>query len=251
MRVISMQSPTVLEILRRDDVYHADINLCRERASYSEDIANLNGLVPIWCWAYPDLGFRTLFNGEVLEYLRCEMSLQQDDCWEPFLMLEIEVQDGLLKKGIHHNDCPYSKVFGELTADMLKAVYKVTDGQKEGWYFKVITPIWIRDINDCITAEVLDCYFWDEHEDSAPPKYFVKSNPDNCLRCGKITNNTYMNKHLCSLKCMFKEQQQFLQSCSIRGLDANSAIELYNSLTDKDLSQGIHEFVKERIPIKF
>lgn len=249
MRVISMQSPDVLKILLRDRIYHANLNLCRERASYAEDIKNLNGLVPIWCWAYPDLSFRTLFNGEVLEYLRCEMSLQQENCWDPFVMLEIEIPERSLKRGQHHNDCPYSKVFGELTIEMLRAMYKLMDSDNDGWYFKVITPMWVKDKTDCITPDVLDCYYWDKHEDLAPSKYFDVRDLGKCLKCGRETKNTYKSKHLCSLKCMFKEQQQFLQSCSIRGMNPNSAIELYNSLTDTDLECGIHEYVKRHITV--
>lgn len=251
MRVISMQSPEVWEILKRDRIYRADINMCRERASYAEDIKNLGGLVPIWCWAYPDLSFRTLFNGEVLEYLRCEMSLGQDNCWEPFIMLELEISDNLLLKGIHHNDCPYSKVFGELHLDMLKAVYKLEDSPDEGWYFKVITPIWIKDPEDCITNEILDCRYWDMHADTVPEKYFSGGySMKQCLHCGRWTFNVHNNKHLCSLNCMFKNQRHFMISCSQRGMDANKAVELYNTLTDEELSEGVYQYVKNNISIK-
>lgn len=247
MRVISMQSPKVLEILRRDGIYKADLDLCRERADYSDDIRNLNGLVPIWCWAYPDLSFRTLFNGEILEYLRCEMSLQQDNCWEPFLMLEIEVDANLLHKGVHHNDCPYSKVFGELRVEMLRAVYKVTDSDRDGWYYKIIHPIWAKDENDCITSEVLDCHFWKDCSYLAPHKYFSDGNTSTCLHCGKLTNKTYLNKHLCSLKCMFKFQHRFMTMCTMRGMDSITAVDLYNSLTDKDLIDGAYEYAQAHI----
>lgn len=244
MRVISMQSPKVWQILRYKGVYHADLNFCREKASYSEDIERLGGLVPIWCWAYPDLSFRTLYNGEILEYLRCEMSLGQEDCWTGFLMMEIEVPSELLHIGIHHNACCYSQVFGELRLDMVKAVYEVTDSDVDGWYFKVITPIWVADKNDCITSEVLDCRYWEQHEDEAPDSVFKTSAVGICLNCEKSTDKVVDGKHLCSIKCRFKHQSRFISVCGLHSIKAHDAVSIYNTLTDEDLKIGSGNYVK-------
>lgn len=245
MRVISMQSPKVWQLLRRNGVYYADLELCREKANYEKDRERLNGRVPIWCWAYPELSFRTLYNGEILEHLRCEMSLGQENCWDLFLMLEIEVPDELLHIGIHHNACCYSKVFGELRLDMLKGVYKVTDSPVEGWYFKVITPIWVKDVNDCITPTVLDCYYWDQHENDAPVSIFQTTYTDKCLCCEKNTDKVIDGKHLCSLRCMFKHQSRFLSVCGIHGIDAKGALLKYKSLTDDELKIGSANYIKK------
>lgn len=226
MRVISMQSPVVWDILKRDNIYTADLGLCREQVSYKEDIKQLGGSVPIWCWAYPDLGFVTLHNNQILEYLRCEMSLNQHNCWDHFVLLELEIPADKLLVGKHHNDCCWSKVTDKLTYDMVRSVNKVSDSSQYGWYFKTITPIY-RLKDSIFPPDGIDCKYWDEHDDLAPSFVFNEGSKGKCLCCSKDTKHLYKGKHFCSLHCAFKLENRLIYRASRRGLDPYLIVEQF------------------------
>lgn len=233
MRVISMQGKEVWDILRREKVYHAELDKCREGWSYKDDICDAR--VPIWCWAYPDLSFHMMCNGQVLEYLRCEMSLGQEGCWDNFLMFEIEIQEDKLKSGKTHNACAYVKVFYELTLKMVKAVYSVRDTELDdyGWYFKVITPIYNCGSKDVITTEPMDCRYWDKIAETYTD-CFSEGIDAPCLKCGKVTRYMMDTKHFCSLDCMFRHKYRFIQQCTMYGLKERMCLLLYSVYSDKD-----------------
>lgn len=242
MRVISMQNLIVWDILKRDGVYTADLGLCREKTNYKEDIEQLGGFVPIWCWAYPDLGFVMLYNNEIFEYLRCEMSLGQDNCWDHFLLLEVEIPENKLLTGKHHNGCCWSKVFDKLTYNMIKSVYRVSDASVNGWYFKNFTPIYrLRD--SVLPADGLDCKYWEEHEDSTPEFIFDKSCEGRCLACNTSTDYTYRGKHFCSLKCAFSFENRLIQTSSMKGVNPYKVIALYNHYGNSELQGKITDIV--------
>lgn len=244
MRVLSMQGKAVLDILRSNGVYHADVSKARERAPYSEDIEQLNGRVPIWCWAYPCMDFITMCTGEILEYLRCEMSLSQDNCWDNFYMLEVEVSDNELKVGKHHNGCCWSKVFGELTADMLMAVYTLRDVDGDmGYYYKVITPVWKRSDN-CIIECELNCLAMHNMEDTYIWPWFEYGFWGNCVECGRSTQMHYWGRHLCSIKCVNNQLRKYVNACAVTGVDALSIQRKFMGADDNDMKDGVHAFVK-------
>lgn len=179
-----MQSPEVVSILFRDKVYRADINESRERRDYSKDIEQLNGLTPIWCYVPNGTGmcFETMRDSSQLFDCHCEMSqVEQEGCWDNYFMIEFEIDDGLLKEGKSHNGNSKCRVFGELTLDMVKAVYKVTDcgDEDNAWYYKDITPI--RILSD-------DCTFRDTFYGYEERKKIIQENKNKSALnklCGK------------------------------------------------------------------
>lgn len=249
MRVISMQSPKVWNILNKDEIYEANLSMCREAVQYPDDMRNLGGAVPIWCCAYPDLGFHTIYDGSVLDSLRIEMHLNQCGCWDDFLMYEIEVPDCELHISTYNKENPYCKMFGCLRKNMVRAVYKIEDSETDGWYYKVIIPIWIMDENDCITNTALDCYFWTKYSCKAPEEYFHISKQGRCLFCKSPTQLMNKNKHLCSLGCMSRLQDKFMRSCVAHGFNPTAAVGWYNVLSDEDLAEGVYKFVKRNLGI--
>ena len=42
--------------------------------------------------------------------------------------------------GHAYNACAYSRIFKEITIDMVKAAYTLRDSSKHGFYYKVLTP---------------------------------------------------------------------------------------------------------------
>lgn len=235
MRVISMQGPEVWEFLQKYGVYYADREKCRELQDYRRDIKQLGGYMPIWCWAYPELDFVSLYDNSTLEYLRCEMSLNQDNCWDPFVMLEIEIDENLLKVGIAYNGCVHSKVFGKLTMDMVQAVYKVNDKPgNHGWYYKVITPIWIREGVDVITRGVLDCYEIEQRAATSVDGLDLET-AGNCLLCGAKTVYTFYGKHYCSLDHCWTHRRRFLQLATISSKNPKELLDEYNVSPEYEL----------------
>lgn len=107
MQYITMQNKVVWDLLRRDGRYVADAQLSRERRDYSADAEQLGVATPIWVWYYPDLSITQLSLGDMFEDLRCEMSLQQEGCFDDFYMFELEL-DYAAPAGITHNASPYT-----------------------------------------------------------------------------------------------------------------------------------------------
>lgn len=121
--VVTFQSEKVLSLLLENGIYHADTNFSRERQDYSEDIAQLQGFNPIWCFTIPSM--KKMHNAEAIQMFRCEMSLVEEDGLSEFMMLELSISKNRLYNGKTHNACSYAKVFSELYIDDLKAVYKL------------------------------------------------------------------------------------------------------------------------------
>ncbi len=232
MHIISMQSKEVWNILRNNGVYHADVSKCREHASYKEDIVNLGGYVPIWGFAYPDMSSLHMRNGQVLERLRCEMSLQQENCWDDFLLFELDIPDMLVLTGKHHNDCTYSKVFPAIYLNQVRAVYSIHDSDKDGWYFKVLTPIYLTD-KEVITRMEMDCAYWDSIE-SQYVDCFDNGEIGHCLKCGRETPYLYKGKHYCSLGCMHDHKERLISNCVIHGDNPWELMSRWDILTDTD-----------------
>lgn len=245
MRVLTMQSKDVLDILKNEGVYHADGKYSREQATYDEDREQLGGQHPIWCWAYPCMDFVTLCNNEVLEYLRCEMSLEQDNCWDNFYMLEVEVPYHKLKIGKHHNGCPWSRVFGELRASDVIAVYTIKDSNVEGlgYYFKVVTPIWSRDGCVQLIPMEMDCRYYANVEDQPLFPMFERRSTAKCIACGEETDWVFWNKHLCSIKCACRLVDRYKTWCSVLGVDALKYEAILKCATDEAVGIDMKQFI--------
>lgn len=229
MRVLSMQGKAVWGILQRDGVYHADVTKRRERADYMEDTLALHGATPIWCFAYPEINYVTMFDGNIFEYLRCEMSLQQEGCWDDFLLFELDVM--ALRVGKHHNACGYSCVFPELTMDMVVAVYSVCDSKKNGWYYKKFTPIYIKKELYPLFLTTTDTYKEHEKGGGVSPE-FTDEMTARCLQCKTMTSHTLDGKHFCSLKCAAKYKRKFIADWGVSGLDITKYEAMYSLLPE-------------------
>lgn len=239
MRVITMQGKVVWDILQRDKVYYADKALLREDNDYSKDIKRLNGAIPIWCYSWPDLSFHSMYTGEVLDYLRMEMSLEQKNCWDSFVMFELDISDDSLI-GYTHNASAYSVIIPRLSLDMVKAVYTVRDANNSNPFWKVISPIWISEIDKCdiITKTELNCELFTEMEESISD-VFVEGESGRCLWCNKECTYTVDGKHFCSLGCKWEHERRFINVLRSRGISRRRALCIHSSFTDADFAHGI------------
>lgn len=239
MRVISMQGRVVWEILQRDKVYYADKDLLREDNDYIKDIKRLNGYIPIWCYRWSDLSFHSMYNGEVLEYLRMEMSLEQKNCWDSFVMLELDIPDDSLI-GYTHNASENSVIIPRLSLDMVKAVYTVRDANKSNPYWKIIKPIWISETgkHDVITETELNCELITEMEESISDD-FVAGKSGKCLWCKQECTYTVDGKHFCSLSCKWEHERRFIYVLRRKGISRCKALYIHASLTDADFANGV------------
>lgn len=243
-----MQSKNVWGILIRDRVYLADIQYAREKNDYTKDIIRLNGKTPIWCYYWPEINYYTMYNGEVLDYIREEMSLERCNCWDNYFMFELEVPDNEILTGVTCNASGYVKVFPELRFDMVRAVYKLRDSNPSNPYWKVLTPIYINKTyeDSVITTKVLNCeketIYAEECLDDFDSEVIGK-----CLTCAKSIPYVNENKHFCSLSCMWQHQRKFIRVASKEGLDVELAKSFYKRLSDEDFERGIVKAVRTLI----
>jgi hypothetical protein len=132
VRVLTFQTEDVIHNVLEDGIHKCETRFSRERRDYSADIEQLEGAMPIWCYApvgkekFETEDFR---NGELFQLFKSEMSTK---ALSQFAMLELEVEDSLLRTGLTHNAYEGAKVFPYITRDMLKAVYRLSFD--EHWY---------------------------------------------------------------------------------------------------------------------
>ena len=234
MRVLSMQSHKVWEILQRDGEYRADLAKCREHSRYQEDVEQLGGAVPIWCWAYPDIDYYTMYDGSIFEYLRCEMSLQQDGCWDGFIMLELDVPKEMLHIGKHHNDCPHSMVFAQIDFDMVCAVYTIRDSDNNGWYYKVFTPVYMQTGSNPLFTKETDTA--EECKTEAyPTSDFTEGESGTCIKCGCETVSMFRGKHFHSKECVLEHKTKFIAKWGMAGLYMPAVRPMYDALSESML----------------
>lgn len=132
MRVLTFQSKEVINTILVEGRYYANIEKCRERNDYSKDINTLNGKVPIWIFIpvdknnkytlkekFEEIDFK---DGELLDRFRCEMSTNY---LTDFHLLELEVSNELIHKGITRNDFEAAKIISHIDINMLCAIYTV------------------------------------------------------------------------------------------------------------------------------
>lgn len=244
MRVLSMQGKVVWDILQRDKVYHANKDLCRENNTYVDDIENLDGMVPIWGMMCRELSLYTMYDGEILNDLRLQMSLDMVNCWDGFVLFELEIPRDNLIRGVTRNVRADVKVFPELRLDMVKAVYTLKDAKTP--YFKVITPIWISsgDEANVITTTTLDFEQLNEYmtESTLP---LTPSVEGECLWCKKETSYVVNNKHFCCLAHAFDLERKFMRISVCEELDEQYAREWYDNATDADFERSYLKTIRE------
>lgn len=245
MHILTVQSKEVLNILQRDGVYRADSKCSREHMDYAEDKMQLGGVTPIWCWAYPCMDFVTLCDNSVLEYLRCEMSLDQENCWDSLYMLEVEVSYNDLRIGKSRNRCSWSRVFKELRAIDVYAVYILRDSEikGKGWYYKVVTPIWTRENSTVLIPSEMDCYVYSQHLDQPLFPRFQVRQVGYCVACGKVTTYSYWNKHLCNIDCVSKLVNTYIHECAMLNIDAVKYEDIFKYAIDHDFEKGMLTFL--------
>lgn len=156
VRLLTFQSREVLELLLRDGSYLADPTKSRERRDYKEDIAQLNGANPIWCFS--PIGIRSVFtpmkvkdnfsyedfiSGVFFQNFRCEMSLGSGEGLNNLFLLEIECNRKLPKVGLTHNSYIGAVVIPKLELNNLIAVYQLNyvDDDDFKWYYPDVTII--------------------------------------------------------------------------------------------------------------
>lgn len=92
IRILTFQSVEVLNILLNEGEYFANGELARENRNYSDDIRQLNGVQPIWCFSpvgvrhflnpfkeNDEYSAEDFINGSMFDTFRCEMSLNSGE----------------------------------------------------------------------------------------------------------------------------------------------------------------------------
>ena len=171
------------------------------------------------------------------------MSMEQKNCWEGFHLYEIEVDRKLTRIGYAHNACAYSRIFAELRFDMVKAVYTLRDSDQNGFYYKVLTPIYTSG-TDVITTKELDCRKVTEWAESCTDD-FDKGITAECLQCRTETNCIKNNKHFCSLQCMWHFEKRYKKLCQQMNVDIERAMKFYKYYSDADFAHGAVAVVKK------
>ena len=127
VRVLSFQGAEVVKQLLTTGSYQPDLTKAREKRDYSEDVKQLNGEIPVWCFSseYTKFNQDQFRSGGLFEIYKCEMSTE---VMGGKILLEIEVPDDQpLLLGVTHRSYEYAYVFSNLTMDMVKAIYAITD----------------------------------------------------------------------------------------------------------------------------
>jgi hypothetical protein len=101
-----------------------------KKRNYGEDMDQLDGKVPIWCFT-PASGDNFVLSdfadGSLFHRYQCEMSL--NGYLSRFPMIELEVPANLLKSGLTHNAYSVAKVFPYISKEMLVAIYRLSYDQ--------------------------------------------------------------------------------------------------------------------------
>lgn len=228
MQYITMQNKVVWDLLRRDGHYVADAQLSRERRDYSADAKQLGGATPIWVWYYPDLSVTQLSLGDMFEDLRCEMSLQQEGCFDDFYMFELEI-DYAAPTGITHNASPYTRVIHEIKLSDVVAVYTVSDSPVDGWYYKTFDPIYVEDFATPMFQTRTDIQKLSDASDTVN-EYFKHGDFAKCLKCDKYCNTYYEGACFCSVEHASRYKRSFIQKYLSLGLDIYQCSKMWNAL---------------------
>lgn len=238
MRVISMQGKEVWDLIRMNGVYHADALLTRESNDYSVDVQRLNGFTPIWCYHRMDINFYTMYDGVILDDLRLEMSLNPKNCWDDFVMFELEIPEDSLV-GHTRNTSEWVRIIPEITLEMTVAVYTVRDANPNNPFYKIIKPIWLNEsmLHDVITMCELNCEAVSEYAENSV-ECFEEGSMGKCLCCRTDTPYYTKGKHYCSVECMWEHRHRFLKIAKSMKIDKHAALNYYNSLTDSDFENG-------------
>ncbi len=124
MRILSIQSTEVYDIVSEKGTYVADINKCRESTDYSADIERL-GCVPVWGLKQPILDFDTLWDGSLLRRIMSDMSIKSVDELSDKVLFELEVPSELVTIGLSWNSDGCCVIFPSIEKEYVRAVYKV------------------------------------------------------------------------------------------------------------------------------
>lgn len=125
--VMSFQSKEVWDIVIDKGIYVPDPSFTREKRDYKLDIEQLDGNQPVWGFVSRHAnGFQPadFLDSSLLELYRCEMSVDEDRL-KDFMVLELEVPRGLVKRGLTHNSYDYAVVFPTIRKEWLVSVGKV------------------------------------------------------------------------------------------------------------------------------
>lgn len=258
MRILSFQGKTVWDdVLKNGRTYHADWNLARERVSLDDitkDILQLSGECPVWGYTQPYFNYSNIWDGSMIEKIRCEMSLNQEDAFADMYLFELEIPLEEVFSGQHHNDNKFVVTFGRIEPGWVRAVYTVEDCKKgshmEQWYYKVITNIYANVAAtggklDVITMGKIDMYIlsledpWDsEHH---PPHITSVGKQEKCLGCKRMTDIWYKGKPFCSFSCLTKTKLNF----GIAGIEFRvNGEDVFEKVNNEDLkTNSIRELV--------
>ena len=148
IRVLSFQSQEVLDILIREGIYYADPTKSRENRFYTEDIKQLNGFNPVWCFSPIGYGEETKFkfeeedfsNGNLFDRFRCEMSITDGNLLNPKYLLEIEVPAKDIRIGLTNNVYPRAVVIPKIKCENLVGIYRLSycDGNSANWFYPYV-----------------------------------------------------------------------------------------------------------------
>lgn len=163
LRVLSFQSKEVLEILLSTGVYEPVLDKAREGHSYEDDIRQLGGKIPIWCFGpirKDQFVTEDFADGSLFFRFNNEMSLNGTKEFHNFTLLELVLPFKEVKYGLTYNAYLGSKVFSTLKLENLRAVYSLD--YTESWYFPKINLV-ARFSNDILFEDDMIAQY-DEEE---------------------------------------------------------------------------------------
>lgn len=129
MRVLSVQSSEVLDVLFEQGVYPTE--------NEEEPVVDKRS---IYCYACPTLTGEDIINCIVEEKVRRMLTLRENDLWEGLVLLEIEIPEVRLQPDTH-SEVKSSRTFSELDVSMLVGSYVVMD-DVEG---TMIVPLYLSE----------------------------------------------------------------------------------------------------------
>lgn len=138
MHLLTFQSKEVIEQLAKGD-YFCSKDLHRENRDYSEDINQLGGYNPVWCFRpkqKEEFDLKDFQNGALFERYRCEMSLSQRQGLTAFYMIELKVDSTLVKEGLTHNAYMYAVVIPYIKKESVVAIYAM-ETTRHWYHYKI------------------------------------------------------------------------------------------------------------------
>jgi hypothetical protein len=162
IRLLTFQSFPVVRCIYENKIYNADINKSREQRDYSQDIVQLNGQIPIWCFSplalhnNHNLKFiqDDFVDGALFDRFRCEMSICDHESMNKFYLLEIVIPACLIKYGLTHNSFIGASVISQIEHSQVIGLYQLHYENEDdlNWFYPRVNVVSIEQDDALFTS---------------------------------------------------------------------------------------------------